>query len=267
MAASLSIGEFSRMSQLSVRTLRRYHRDGLLEPATIDPATSYRSYTTDQLPAAQVIRRLRDLEMPLPEVRAVLATDDVAARNALIVGHLDRMERQLASTRDAVTSLRALLEAPEVAPAIEHRSLPAIRAAAITDVVDAGAIGEWFAAAVAELGAAAPGAGPVGGLFAVELFEDERGAATLFVPVPAGAAAAGRVRTVELPPVELAVAVHHGAHGDIDRTYAALGAHVAERAIGVDGPLRETYVTFRHDTPDEARWRTEVGWPIFRTAG
>jgi DNA-binding transcriptional MerR regulator len=264
--ATVSIGEFARMSQLSVRTLRRYHRDGLLEPAAVDGLTGYRSYTTDQLPTAQVIRRLRDLDMPLPDVQAVLATSDVAARNEVIVAHLDRMEQQLSRTNEAVRSLRALLGAPATASEIEYRSVPATTAATITGVVDAQDIGEWFAAAVDELRAAVPGGGPLGGLYADDLFEDERGEATLFVPVGAATEATGRVRVTKLAPVELAIAVHRGPHTDIDRTYAALGAHVAERAIGVEGPLREIYVTFRHDTPDEASWRTEIGWPIFRTA-
>ncbi|KEA65804.1 MerR family DNA-binding transcriptional regulator, partial [Mycobacterium tuberculosis] len=38
----LAIGEFSRLTHLSVRTLRRYHDAGLLEPATVDEATGYR---------------------------------------------------------------------------------------------------------------------------------------------------------------------------------------------------------------------------------
>ncbi|MET9258795.1 MerR family transcriptional regulator [Amycolatopsis sp. NPDC004079] len=53
--------------------LRHYHQAGLLEPADVDPDTGYRRYTADQLPAAQVIRRFRELGMPLEEIRAVLA--------------------------------------------------------------------------------------------------------------------------------------------------------------------------------------------------
>jgi len=43
-AAMLAIGEFSRMTHLSVRTLRRYHEVGLLEPEVVDPFTGYRYY-------------------------------------------------------------------------------------------------------------------------------------------------------------------------------------------------------------------------------
>ena len=40
---------------MSVRTLRRYHAAGLLEPDTVDPSTGYRYYTPEQIPTAQVI--------------------------------------------------------------------------------------------------------------------------------------------------------------------------------------------------------------------
>ena len=53
--------------------------------------------------------------------------------------------------------------------------------------------------------------------------------------------------------------------GEIDRTYAADGEVVAERAIGVDGPIREYYLVSSADTDDVAKHRTEVCWPVFHT--
>jgi DNA-binding transcriptional MerR regulator len=76
MRLGLSIGEFAQLTHLSVRTLRRYHEAGLLEPASVDPASGYRYYTSAQIPAAQVIHRLRELDMPLAEVSTILATED-----------------------------------------------------------------------------------------------------------------------------------------------------------------------------------------------
>jgi DNA-binding transcriptional MerR regulator len=64
MSVLVSIGDFSRMTHLSVKALRFYHDQGLLEPARIDPATGYRFYEPAQVPLAQVIRRFRDLDMP-----------------------------------------------------------------------------------------------------------------------------------------------------------------------------------------------------------
>ena len=57
----MAIGDFSRMTYLSVKALRHYHEIGLLAPSQVDPATGYRHYDASQVPMAQVIRRFRDL--------------------------------------------------------------------------------------------------------------------------------------------------------------------------------------------------------------
>ena len=130
------MGDFSRATHLSVKTLRHYHQVGLLEPAAVNADTGYRYYSAGQIPTAQVIRRLRDLEMPVADVKAVLAAPDAPARNALIAAHLNRLEAELDQTRTAVESLRKLLQPPDGPAAIEHRSVPAAAAAAIGALVD-----------------------------------------------------------------------------------------------------------------------------------
>ena len=152
MSSSLAIGDFSRATHLTVKTLRHYHETGLLEPAQIDPQTGYRRYTTDQIPVAQIIKRFRDLNMPLIEIRAVLSAPDVQARNDLIAAHLKRLEGDLARTNAAVASLRNLLEHPSPAVEIGRRRADGVTAAAISEVVDVkdalscylGALGEGW---------------------------------------------------------------------------------------------------------------------------
>ena len=272
MRTVLSIGDFSRMTHLSIKTLRHYHQVGLLAPAEVNPDTSYRYYTTDQVPTAQVIRRFRDLGMPVDEVRAVLEAPDPAARSTLITAHLDRLEGQLAQTQAAVASLRNLLQQPDPPIAIEHRSVPATLAVAISETVTVTDVARWWAEALAELGRILrgqqiPAAGPPGGLYDTELFADERGGATLFIPVATPPPDQGRVRAITIPAAELAVATHRGPHGDADRTYGALGRYVTGHALSVDGPVRESYLVAIGDTTDESKWVTEIGWPVFRTAG
>src|SRR3954464_12760488 len=81
----LPIGEFSRMTYLTVKALRHYHDVGLLEPAAVDPTTGHRLHTPSQGPLAQAIRRFRDLDMPLDEVRAVVSAEDPVDRSEAIV--------------------------------------------------------------------------------------------------------------------------------------------------------------------------------------
>jgi len=234
----------------------------------VNSDTGYRYYNGDQVPTAQVIRRLRDLEMPVAEVKAVLEAPDARARNVLIAAHLDRLEAELAQTRAAVDSLRNLLR-PAQAAAIEHRSVAATAAAGITAVVDRGDILPWWQGALGELHATvrAQGlavTGSAGGMYASEIFQHDRGEATVFVPVQGSVRAIGRVSPVTVPAAELAIINHLGPMCDADLSYAKLGSYATTHEISIDGPLREYYLCGADDTPDEAEWRTEIGWPIFR---
>jgi DNA-binding transcriptional MerR regulator len=69
---TLTIGDLSRATHLSVKMLRHYHDIGLPDPAGVDPGTGHRRYGTAEIATAQVIRRFRDLDMPLDEIHAVL---------------------------------------------------------------------------------------------------------------------------------------------------------------------------------------------------
>ncbi|SDP34007.1 DNA-binding transcriptional regulator, MerR family [Pedococcus dokdonensis] len=262
----LAIGEFSRMTHLSVRTLRRYHEAGLLEPDVVDPSSGYRYYSTDQIPVAQVIHRLRELEVPLTDVQRILRSPDPDQRAALVAEHVGRLESELARTRAAVVSLRRLL-APEPAPLeVEVRAEPATTVAAVEDLVDEPDVSAWYAGAMAELDAVVgptPEHGPPGGLYDNALFERGRGRLVVYRPTPEPPTR-GRVHPVTLPAVELVVTIHEGEHDSVEVTYGQLGTWVASNALTVDGPVRERYLVGPRDTPDPAAWRTEIGWPVFR---
>jgi DNA-binding transcriptional MerR regulator len=270
MNPGLTIGDFSKATHLSVKTLRHYHQIGLLEPTGVDQETGYRRYATEQIPAAQVIRRFRALDMPLDEIQAVLSAPDLRARDRLIAAHLARMEASLARTQEAVASLRDLLEHRAAPPPVGHRRAAETPAAAISEDVGVADALLWYQGALGELRAtlAAQGIranGHPGGIFASELFADERGRATIFVPCHGQVRPMGRVARMTVPASELATIVHSGPHHGIDRAYGTLAAYVTDHELAVDGPLREYYLVGPGDTADEAAWRTEIGWPVFAT--
>ena len=270
MTASLTVGEFSRMSHLSVKTLRHYHQVGLLEPAEVDPGSGYRYYLSEQIPTAQVIRRLRDLKMPVAEVKDVLSASETSVRNSLIAAHLERLEDELSKTHTAVESLRSLLQHSAEAPAVEHRTVPPMPAVGIQQIVDREDAMAWWQGALGELHATVRAQdlhtnGPSGGLYASELFQHGRGEATVFIPVDGNVRSIGRVVPFIVPAAELAVLVHHGSLTDIDVTYGELGTYATAHEISIEGPLREYYIVDERITPRPEEWETEVGWPIFHT--
>ena len=192
-----------------------------------------------------MVRRLRELDMPIADIRSVLVADP-DTRNELISTHLSRLEAELASTRAAVDALRNILDRPSAAAPIDHRTVPATRAIGIQQVVDRDDI---RSGGRATRRAARDGRGPAlrqtgvsGGLYASEIFQHDRGEATVFIPVDGSIRAVGRVVPFTVPPAELAVIRHHGSLDDVDLTYSELGAYATRHEISVDGPLREYYV-------------------------
>ena len=91
----LSIGRFARLTGISVGALRHYDELDLLRPADVDRFTGYRRYRREQVETGRIIARLRDLEVPLDEIRLVLAADDPALQRRRIADHRSRIEARI----------------------------------------------------------------------------------------------------------------------------------------------------------------------------
>ena len=270
MGARVSIGDFAVMTSLSRKALRHYHDIGILEPAHIDAHTGYRFYDTSQVDHAHIIRRFRSLGMSIPDIKALLSTDDAAARTQIITTHLEQMEAQLQQTRDTVGALRELLSPVHVPAHVEVQHKPALAVWSVGATVDVTDIDDWFGASLNTLrdALAAAGSEPVqvvpGGLYDRALFLESRGTATMFVPAPESADPPDGVLAEVLPPAEFAVLTHAGGHDGIDRSYAALGRYVNEHLISHQGPIREHYLGATPSNPMTFS-ATEICWPIFST--
>ena len=75
----MSIGEFARRSRLSAKALRLYDELGLLPPARVDEDSGHRFYEPAQLEQARLIAALRQLQVPLAEIEAILPLEPVQA--------------------------------------------------------------------------------------------------------------------------------------------------------------------------------------------
>ena len=96
----MSIGEFARDSRLSAKALRLYDELGLLPPARVDEDSGYRFYEPGQLKQARLIAALRQLQVPLAEIKAILPLEPVQAA--------ERVQQFWAATEAENTARRAL---------------------------------------------------------------------------------------------------------------------------------------------------------------
>jgi DNA-binding transcriptional MerR regulator len=270
MRGMLSIGDFSRVSRLSVRTLRRYDDQGLLVPAMVDAATNRRYYSAAQAADADAIRQLRALDVPLEQVRAIVGNGDAAAVRARLGEHRRRLTAELALRQEVLTALDALLD--DLSPltdrvlSIEDKpemilvstrvlcSLPELPVAS----------GEAFARLnrhVAEC--AGSRAAPAMAIYHGKTFDPDHVDVELALPVRAWLRAdrAGGVSLRVLPPVRAATTLHQGPYDRIGAAYRAIGQWVEEHGLDLGDEPREAYLV-GPDRAGPADWRTEVAWPL-----
>ena len=272
------IGAFARVAQVSVRTLHHYDDVGLLPPAQVDPQTGYRWYRADQLQRLNRILALRDLGLPLPEVRKVVGDEvsldelrgmlrlrraEATERMAAEAERLSRVEARLRqiemegreSDYDVVVKP---LEAQHVA--LVDTTAPSFGNATLGPIFDR-LFGELHGELDRE-GVAA--AGPHVALY--EPSEDPTAPITVMyaVPIDADVVTSDRVRVVDLPAVDrAAVTVHRGSMARIEDGYRALMRWADETGEQIDGFSREIYLDM---AGDPETWVTELQFALHERA-
>ncbi|MGM1063360.1 MerR family transcriptional regulator [Saccharothrix sp. Mg75] len=199
----LGIGEFSRRSRLSVKALRLYERQGLLRPASVDPANGYRRYAEDQLAQARLVALLRRLDMPLAVVATIVAAPG-DRRSDLVAEYWDGVEHRVAVQRGLAAHLRVVLTGGEGLSDMYEISQRDVAAQVVLTeqrhLRQPELVG-WIGAAMSRAEeAAAPYGGAAGAPYVVyhgEVNEDSDGPVELCFPIAPGEAAVTAAHRVE----------------------------------------------------------------------
>ncbi|BCJ68374.1 hypothetical protein GCM10009779_49600 [Polymorphospora rubra] len=270
MTGLMTIGVFARATRLSVRVLRNYDRLGLLVPAWVDPDTGYRRYGVDQFPRAGLIRRLREMEVPLPEIAEILAADVPEQARAVIERHRDRVAARAARLDEIAGRLGAVLAEPGRVPGWLHvyerwrAAQPTARTVVRTPLSGlAAALAPGFARLFA--GLAEQGIEPAGPPGTRYLGDDPDAAGwevELFVPVGRPPRPTATIAAGKLAGCLLAATVHEGGYDEVDTAYRSLGRWIAEQDRVLAGPAEESYLVPPAPGVSTAALRTEVAWPV-----
>ena len=111
-----SIGEFSRITRLSVKTLRFYQDKGLLAPAQIDSESGYRYYRPDQIQDARRIAALKDLDLSLAEIAEILRScEDDRDLIAILEAQKAKLNKRIRDYREAIRSMESLIKTEQQA--------------------------------------------------------------------------------------------------------------------------------------------------------
>lgn len=249
------VGDFSKLSRVSVKMLRNYDELGLLKPAWVDPATDYRYYTADQLPRLNRILALKDLGFSLEQIAQLLAEAPAPERfQAWLTAKRAEVEQEIRRQRARLAAVDARLRQLEAgaasAPEVVLRALPALTAATLRKVLptadDTEQLFEDVERHVAAHGARA--AAPPLALYHDPEYRDQEVDVEVAIPVTRPVPAQGPITCRELPAVPAAACVVHvGNYATIDRATSALYLWIEANRYRAKGPTREVYLRFGAD--------------------
>ncbi len=269
----LKIGDFSKLAQVSIKTLRHYGKLGLLKPSWIDRFTSYRYYALDQLPRLNRILALKDLGFSLDQVGQLLRDDLSAAelRGMLKMRHAD-LEQHIQAEQARLARIEARLRQIELEGALPQyevvfKSVRPRRVVGIRDLIPGyreverlfGELGDYLQTQSVALDAAQP---RLAIYYDAEYREGEVDVEAA-VPAPRPLPGTPRVEVHRLPGVEtMACAVHSGPYEGLGGAYNALAAWVEANGYLVSGPSRDIHLQGPKAGLDAAHYVTEVQFPV-----
>jgi DNA-binding transcriptional MerR regulator/effector-binding domain-containing protein len=244
-----SIGEFSKITGLTVKTLRFYHEEGLLVPSYIDDETGYRYYNDAQIDQARVISFLRELEFPLCEIREILRHGEDEGPILDVMERQKRvLEERIRALKKSVRSLeRFLSEERQVKVMltergfhVQEKTVPPLFIAGVRMQGHYHDCGKGFARIGKSLGRFICGK-PMLLHYDSEYREGDADFEAC-MPVKPGRATADGISQRELPGGRCVALLHRGPYEQLGQSYAKLLKYVKEKGYNVGVPTREVYL-------------------------
>ena len=272
----LNIGEFARLGQVSPRMLRHYDDLGMLKPDRVDPVNGYRLYAAHQLARLHRILALRDLGFSLDQIRVVLEENPpIEALRGMLRMRQAQIEQTVVEEQERLRRVEAHLRALEgnnpvdVQDIVIKQTQPIRISQATAGGLTHESIGPAFGRLLPEVLAHLETAGARPGISAA-YYEDEHGTAEEGSIVLHAGFEIGdqdvpdtdRIRTVELPVVEVASVVHRGPVEGIPAAWEALVRWIEDSGYEMSGDCRELYHEWHEEDP--SRHVTELQQPIRR---
>lgn len=239
-----SIGEFSRISGMTIKTLRFYHEQELLVPALVDAQSGYRYYTQAQIQTAHAIAYLRGLDFSIAEIKQILKGDERVL--PLMEQQRERLRQRIAQLRKSVRSLDQFIQSERQALAmsqansqIEERSIQPILVAGIRMKGRYDDCGKVFARLGRSLGRFICGK-PLLLHYDSEYHEDDADF-EVCMPLKTPRTLDG-VSTRQLPPARCVTLLHQGPYEQLGHSYAKVIQYINEKKYQIILPTREIYL-------------------------
>ena len=261
----LKIGEFSKLSHLTVKALRFYEKEGLLIPASIDRWSGYRFYETSQLEDAAKIKAYRQLDLSIEEIKAILSGADA---KAILNAKAIALKTQKEEIDMRLSIINYILEDEEMKYQVTVKEIPSVivyysevKLSRYSDMMQY----------IPEIGKECMKLNP--GLKCAEpsyefceYLDEEHKDKDVLIRYNEAVVAFGNenenIKFREIPATKVLSIFHKGAYDQIGEAYAFIMKYVEENGYKVTGLSRECYIDgiWNKETVDE--WLTEIQLPI-----
>ncbi len=266
----IKIGDFSKLSQVTVKTLRYYDEMGLLHPLEIDRFTGYRYYSFDQLPRLNRILALKDLGLSLEQIGQLLEKGlPVEQLRGMLRLKQAELQQQLDAEQERLARVAARLRQIEQEDELSTydvviKKVEPMLVASVRDIIPAyPEQGHLWEELEKDLGQQK--VTPCGPCFTLYHADEPEIDAEVCEPVAGLVAAGGRVRSRELAGLEAAASViHHGPFVTIGEAYTAILKWIEANGYRCIGPVREIYLQIpkRPGDQNDPSTVTEIQFPV-----
>jgi DNA-binding transcriptional MerR regulator len=261
----LKIGEFSKLSHLTVKTLRFYEKEGLLVPAYVDKWNGYRYYETSQLESAAKIKAYRQLDLSIDEIKAILNGADEKSIFAEKAKALYALKEDI-DVR--LTIINHILEDEDMKYQVTVKEIPAsivyyseVRLPKYSDMMHV----------IPEIGAECKKINP--NLQCVEpsysfceYLDEEHKDADIMIRYNEAVVNFGveseNIKFREIPKTKVLSIFHKGAYEQIGEAYAFIMKYAEDNGYKVAGLSRECYIDGIWNKESVDEWLTEIQLPI-----
>jgi effector-binding domain-containing protein len=268
----IKIGEFSKLSQVSIKTLRYYDEMNLLKPIEVEKSNGYRYYSASQLPRLYRILALKDLGLSLEQVAQVLnegvspeqLRGMLRLKYAELQQHLAAEQARLQRVEvwlNTITQEGAMSDYNVVIKQIEPQLVASIRDTlpaypAISRLFDElhGYLARYSTDSLA---------GPATAIWHDHEYKTCDIDAESVIPLKRALPAGERVKVYELPAALVASVVHKGSFNTCSQAYSAIGRWIETNGYRIVGPNREIYLYCTQPVrPDDETYVTEIQFPV-----
>ena len=267
----LKIGEFSKLSRVSVRMLRHYDEIGLLKPAEIDRFTEYRYYREDQLPTAGRIAALKDMGFSLADIVRILEVYD--DRDQLEQFFSARQRELEAISKDTAHKL-ALLDAArkrlrkeeDMSYNVTLKTIPERYAATIHMTIpryeDEGIIWGKLAEETCRINLVEDDPCLCAVTYLDGEYKEENVEMMAWKTVKGSYHDTEHVKFQTLPEVMVASCTYQGSYTQITEVYAAVIAWMESNDYEPAAPMFNIYHVSPHETQNPDDFVTEICYPV-----